>query len=155
MIQQVTTLGAYGGPVPLALYGAAFMNEISFVLPIAGAITSAFTAVRPSQKCQANDQGVTVVIQVVDSAGNPVNLRTATLKSILTLRPSGSAMPVAAGLYTNGFDGKMSFSSDDIVPYGNGLSEVGTWQVQGKITIAGDTVFTTVGAFSVGQNIGQ
>lgn len=154
MVQQVTTLAAYGGPISLAIYGAPLMNAMFFQLSLPGPISPSFAPIFPSQQCQETDQGVTLVAQVLDSAGNPVNLRPATGLRILVVRPSGVKAVVPASLYTNGFDGQMSFVTGAGTPYGTGLDEAGTWQIQGRLTLSGNTVFTTVGAFAVLPNLG-
>lgn len=154
MIQQVTVLGAYGGPVPILLYGAPFMSTINFVLQLAGPITQTFSPSFPSQRAQVSDQGVSLVIQVMDSAGNPVNLRLASDIKMILVRPSGVSVEMTASLYTNGFNGQMSISTSAAAPYGTGLDEPGLWLVQGRITTSGNTQFTTVGAFAVDINLG-
>lgn len=155
MAIQVTALSTNGCPgLRLGLRSIAFMNTLTFALPLAGPISPLFSQARPSQRCQSTDQGVTVVVQVLDSSGDPVNIRAASARHILTMRPSGIAMPVPAALYTNGLDGKMSFDSAAVVPYGTGLSEVGVWQVQGKVVIGGNTQYTSIGAFQVNANLG-
>lgn len=152
-MMQVTALGAYGGPVSI-YYGVSFMNAMFFQLSLPSQTSPDFSPALPSQQCQATDQGVSIVVQVLDSSGKPVNLRPATGLRILVVRPGGAKASVPAALYGSGFDGQMAFSTGDGTPFGTGLDEPGTWLVQGKLTLAGSTVFTTVGAFAVLQNLG-
>lgn len=130
------------------------MNLLEFSLVISGQISPSFRPVLPTQQCQQSSQGITVVVQVLDSDSNPVNLRLATSLRIITVRPSGVTLESAASLYTNGLDGKMAYTTSTTVPPGTGLDEVGTWLVQGKLTLSGDVQYTSTGAFSILQNLG-
>lgn len=155
MIRPVTALGAWGGPVPYSFaYGEPLMITMLFPLKLAGDTPTDFSLVYPSQQCQVGDQGVLVSVQVLDSDGDPVSLRTATAMRLLLVRPSGATVAATATFSTNGFDGKMGFTSTAVVPAGTGLDEPGVWAVQGKFTIAGVTQFTAVAAFAVIPNLG-
>lgn len=153
MVQQATTRGLYGGPFPFQTAGV-FMNAMLFQLSLPGPIAQDFVPPLPSQQCQATDQGVSIVVQVIDTNGNPVNMRVASPLRIIVVRPSGNIAEVPANLYTNGLDGQIFFETGATTPYGAGLNEAGTWQVQGKFTISGETIFTTIGAFMVLANLG-
>lgn len=154
MVEQVTGLGAYGGVIPLTFYGVPFMSALSFTLQLAGPITTVFVPPFPSQQCHVSDQGVVLVVQVLDSAGNPVNLRLASEFKIITVRPSGTSIETVASFATNGLDGRMELVTSASSPLGTGLDEFGIWYVQGKVKISGSTQFTAVGAFSVAENLG-
>lgn len=154
MFTQVTTLGAYGGPVPMTFWGGIFVNALTFSLQLAGPISGDFAPPVPEQRCQVTDSGISVVVQVLDSAGSPVNLRMATSKSILVERPSGVCVTAPASFFTNGIDGQMYFSTGPESPVGTGLDEFGVWKIQGRIVLGGNLQFTQVGAFSVGSNLG-
>lgn len=153
-VEQVTGSGSYGGPIPLSYYGAPFMNVLAFTLPLAGPVNTTFLPPLPTQQCQSTDGGVAVVVQAVDSAGNPVNLRNATKLAILTRSPGGTNVTTPAVYYTNGFDGKMYFNTGVGTPFGAGLSESGIWSIQGKFFISDNLQFTTIGLFFVGSNLG-
>lgn len=130
------------------------MSALTFTLQLAGPISPSFAPPRPTQRCQLTDEGVSLIVQVIDSAGNPVNLRLASSKKILLVRPSGVKTEVSASYFTNGLDGQMFFASNQSVPLGTGLDEYGIWSIQAKITISGNTQFTATSAFSVGNNLG-
>lgn len=130
------------------------MNVLTFPLPLAGPVSINFVPPLPELQCQVSDAGVDIVVQVVDGSGNPVNLRPATVKVILVVRPSGVTNHVPAQFFTNGLDGQMYFATGPTTPFGAGLLEPGTWQVQGKIVIGGNTLYTEVGAFTVNENLG-
>lgn len=152
--QQVTSFGSFGSAIPLSFYGVPFMNALSFTLPLAGPVNTQFLPPLPSQQCQATDGGVAIVVQAVDSTGNPVNLRNATKLTIITRSPSGITIETPATYYTNGFDGQMSFNTGVGTPFGAGLNEYGIWSIQGKFFISGNVQFTTIGLFFVGSNLG-
>lgn len=130
------------------------MTTLQFSLSLAGPVVTSFSPPLPTQQCQLTDQGVSLVVLVLDSNGNPVNLRNASLLKIITVRPSGVIAENVATFYTNGFDGKMSFASSAQAPIGTGLDQVGEWLIQGKIILGGNTQFTQVGYFSVNNNLG-
>jgi len=130
------------------------VTELDFSLQLAGQLPQDFAPPVPTQGCQVNDQDVSIVVQVVDADGSPVNLRPASAKRILLQRPSGVSVSVDAAFFTNGLDGKMYVVSDPETPLGTGLDEVGTWLVQGFLTIGGSPRHTEVSAFLVLSNIG-
>lgn len=130
------------------------MSTLLFSLQLAGPVSPSFSPVLPTKRCQVSDQGLQVVVQVLDGDGNPVNLRLASSLVILVVRPSGVGIEVPATHSTNGLDGQMQFTTGVNSPLGTGVDEVGIWQVQGKIKVDGDTQFTSVGAFSAGGNLG-
>lgn len=154
MFKQVTTLGAYGGPNPLTFYGVPFMSELNFRLQLAGPTSSLFAPPLPVQRCQVSDEGLSVVVQILDSAGNPVDLRGASSTRVIVVRPSGASVETNSEFYTNGLDGKIVLVTGTSTPYGTGIDEPGIWQIQGRITIDGSTQFTEVSAFSVYSNLG-
>ena len=154
MFAQVTSIGTSGSPVPLSfLQGPPFMNSILFSLKLAGPVDVDFAPPLPTQRVQNTDQGISLIVQVLDGSGVPVNLRGATAQGIVLVRPSGVGVDVKAAFYTTGIDGKMSFVTGAASPLGTGLDEVGTWLVQGHVTIAGHTQFTEVSAFIVNANL--
>ena len=156
---QVTTLATYGTPVAYGLmaglFGGAPVNEMDFALQLAGPVPTTFLPPYPTQQCQAAVQGVSIVIQVLDTNGNPVSLRAVTGMKLVTVRPNGVIVENPAAFYTNGLDGKMSIVSSASVPAGTGLDQAGIWYTQGRyVDSDGHTQFTTVGSFSVIANLG-
>lgn len=155
MTIQVTTFGTWGCPMPLAyLQGAPFMSVLQFALQTAGPNSPDFAPPYPTQRCQVSDGGVDIVVQVLDGAGNPVNLRLATGLAILVVRPSGLSQSVPAAFFTNGLDGQMYFATGPTTPFGAGLNENGVWSIQGRIMLNGNRIFTSIGYFSVKANLG-
>ncbi len=130
------------------------MSALNFSLQLAGPIAPKFLPPAPTAQCQVTDMGISIIVQVLDSSGNPVNLRTASSLTIITTRPSGVVTETKASFLTNGFDGNMYFVTSPSSPAGTGLDEVGIWQVQAKIVTSGLTQFTTVGYFQTFGNLG-
>lgn len=145
---QLTSLGAYGGPN--AFYGGEFMSDMTFVLQLAGASPDDFTRVFPEMVCREDDQGVRTIIEVLDSDRLPVNLRGATTLTIKLLKPSGEVVEVPATFLTNGFNGKIQYISSDLVPP---FDEVGVWFLQVLAIIDSVQQSTEWGAFTVQANI--
>jgi hypothetical protein len=150
---MITVLGSFGVCVPSYLENP-FMSQLLFPLQLAGPISPDFLPTNPAQKCHEFDQGVGVVVQVLDSSGSPVGLRTATARTIFLLKPSGDRVTVPAQLFTNGYDGKMSFSTGVSLPLGAGLDQTGLWYLQGRITLSGNKQYTDWGCFLVASNLG-
>lgn len=130
------------------------MSVMTFTLPLSGPVQTAFTSPIPTQQCQVSDEGVSLVVKVVDSDAEPVNLRLLTSMKIITVRPSGISIETPAVFFTNGLDGRMAIVTSSVLPYGTGLDEFGTWLVQGRIVSSGNLQFTEIGAFYVGKNLG-
>lgn len=126
------------------------MGDINFNLQLAGVEPTNFTPTYPLQACRVADQGVRIVIQVLDGYGNPVNVRGASVKLIKYLRPDGTTYDAPASLLTNGLDGFIYFSSTSTKPPFN---QAGTWWVQAKVTINGNSQSTQWGSFTVQPNI--
>ena len=130
------------------------MNNLFFSLSLAGPISPDFVPPYPTQQAQATDEGVQVVVQVLDGSGNPVNLRLTSSMTILLVRPSGIGIETPASYFSNGLDGQMAFTTGVSTPLGTGLDECGNWLLQAKIVASGKTQFTTVGSFTVNPNLG-
>lgn len=145
---QVTALGAYGGPV--TSYGDIFMSDLNFVLQLAGPVSVDFTRVFPSMVCRVADQGVRVIVQVVDSTGAPVNLRDATALKMKFLKPDGSKYDGVPVFLTNGFDGRIVITSTVSVPP---FDQSGQWFLQAEVVISSVKQSTEWGSFEVEDNI--
>lgn len=150
-IFRVTSVGLSGAPaMPYFLGSSPLMGDINFALQLAGLEPAQFAPTYPLQACRVGDQGVRVVVQVLDGYGNPVNVRTASVKTIKYLRPDGTAFDGQASLLTNGLDGYLYFASTINTPP---LDQSGTWWVQAKVTIGGNSQSTQWGSFAVQSNI--
>lgn len=143
-ISGLQTNGTAGGLVTL-LHGAP-MIPIEFTLPVAGPVTADLDCV--PQACQEDNDNIRLVVAVVDEAGNPINLMTASSKKLLILTPQGTSIVKNASLLTTGVDGKLAYTTTTA-----DLKEVGYYQVQAKFTIGDKTQTTRRAKFRVGGNI--
>lgn len=134
----------------MTAYGDIFMSDMTFVLALAGPAPISFDAIPISMNCRVGDQGVRTIVQVIDSAGQPVNLRDATKLLIKFLKPSGDTYDAIASFLTNGFDGRIYFTSTSGAPP---FDEFGTWFVQVEAAINSVQQSTKWGSFNVEQNI--
>lgn len=126
------------------------MNELQFVLPVAGVVPLEFTPVVPGMNAQMLDRGLRIVVQMIDSNGLPVNIHTATTKLIKLQKPSGVKVDIPAAFVTNGYDGKLYFTTTNLVPP---LDQAGIWFVQSKIVMGTVAKSTHLGSFEVLANI--
>lgn len=145
---QLTALGAYGGPV--GSYGDIFMSDLNFVLQLAGPVKTDFSTVFPTMVCRVGDQGVRVIVQIVDSSGEPVNLRDATTLKMKFLKPDGSKYDGTPVFLTNGYDGKIVITSTGSIPP---FDQSGQWFLQAEAMISSIKQSTEWGAFEVEDNI--
>lgn len=126
------------------------MIDLDFVLQLAGPRAVDFEPVFPLLALRQSDQGIAMIVQVVDADGQPVNIRAATTKTIKLLKPNGATYDTAAQLLTNGADGKMYFVSSAVVPP---FDQTGEWWIQGKVIIGGVAQSTQWSNFAVEPNI--
>ena len=127
------------------------MLELNFTQQLAGQLIANFcepTTIYPAQFTQAGDEGIRIIVTVIDSSGNPVDLSTATSKQIIVKAPDLTVSTLAAAFISNGMDGKMYIELDDTA-----LTEVGYYFVQAKIVIGGQTKSTRVAGFHVKANL--
>src|SRR3990172_6653069 len=148
---RVTYLGLPGCPgLALGQENYAFMSDMNFALQLAGPVQLTFQPVYPVQACRYADQGVRVIVAVVDGYGNPVDLRGASAKTIKFLKPDGTTYDATAVFLSNGYDGRVLFTSTSLLPPFN---QAGAWWVQAAVTVGGKRQHTQWGAFSVERNI--
>jgi len=145
---QVTALGVYGGPV--ASYGDILMSDLNFVLQLAGPVKQDFSSVFPTMVCRVGDEGVRVIVQIVDSNGEAVNLRDASVLKMKFLKPGGQKYDGTPVFLTNGFDGKIVVTSSNTVPP---FDQSGQWFLQAEAMISSIKQSTEWGAFEVEDNI--
>lgn len=131
-------------------YGDIFMSDMTFVLPLAGAAPTDFASIPPTMICRVGDEGVRVIVQVVDSNGEAVNLRGATKLLIKLLKPGGTTYDAAASFLTNGFDGRIVFTSTGSIPP---FDQSGVWFLQVEAAISSIQQSTKWGSFTVEANI--
>lgn len=126
------------------------MSDLNFKLQLAGPHSIAFSPIAPVQSIRVLDQGIRVIVEVVDKDGLPINIRSATVRTIKLMLPDGSTFDTTGLLLSNGLDGKMYFTSSAVAPPFN---QVGTWLVQAKVIISGVAQSTKTTEFIVEPNI--
>lgn len=146
---RVSGLCANGFPGGFAalLGGAAPMIPLEFTLPVAGPITADFDSCLP-QQCQEDNDGIQLVVNVVDQNGDPVNLMTASSLEIRLLKPDGTTINKTATVLTSGVDGAVQYTTAAA-----DIAEAGTYEVQAAYVISGKTQTTRRARFRVGENI--
>ena len=100
------------------------------------------------QSCQQGDVGVSIIVSVTDQAGDPVNLASASNKTIRLGYPDGTSADFAAAFVTDGSDGQLVYATQD-----GDLSQVGEYDVQAIYVLAGVTKSTEVDTLQVRENI--
>lgn len=94
---------------------------------------------------QLGDVGTAFDVSVYDQDGNLMDLSTATALYVIFLKPDGTNMVASA---TNPSTGKVRY-----VTRTGDLDQVGRWEIQAHIEMAGADWHTTVGKFKVLENL--
>lgn len=95
-----------------------------------------------------NDVGTVFELVLKDECNKLVDLSAATALQILFTKPSKSTLTKTAVLTNDGTDGKINY-----VAIAGDLDEVGSWQVQGRVTTAGGAWSSSVSKFKVHPNL--
>lgn len=85
-----------------------------------------------------DDFGVDILLTVVDSHCEAVNLTSSTARQFELQKPDGSIVTVTAVYVTDGSDGKLRYTVAAGI-----LDVIGTWSVRAKITEGATKVFRT------------
>lgn len=146
---QVTKLTSYGLPGMVAGGGAApLLEALDFSLQLAGRAGQDFDDPQNYQSCQVGDVGIRLTIEVIDQAGDPVDLGTADVLTVKLGKPSGETLDLTGELLNNGADGKLYYITAD-----GDLDEDGVWTIQAKVEVGGQPKSTRVGRFQVFVNV--
>lgn len=94
-----------------------------------------------------NDIGTAFIITITDD-NSVVDISSATALQLTFRKPSGTTTTVTASLYTNGKDGKMSYSATSGL-----LDETGVWKLQGIATFGSNIFHSDVEMFKVFDNL--
>jgi len=101
------------------------------------------------QSCQEGDVGLTIIVMVVDTYGDPIDLRQATTKVIRIGLPGGASKDFVASFVSDGSDGQISYTTVSA----SDLDQVGECAVQGIVTLGGATRSTLVTSLIVKENV--
>jgi hypothetical protein len=91
-----------------------------------------------------NDEGTAIQATVLDCGQVPPGFASATVKTIKWKKPSGAVESRTASFVTDGSDGKIRY-----LTVAGDLDEIGTWEYQAYIELAGRKFHTSILAFTV------
>jgi hypothetical protein len=91
--------------------------------------------------------GTTFKLTVKD-AGTVVDISSATTLNVIFVKPGGTTLTKTGVLVSDGTDGIMKY-----VTISGDLNEVGTWQLQGKVTFTSATYYSDIHTFKVHRNL--
>lgn len=95
-----------------------------------------------------DDIGTTIIVTVCDCNSAAIDISTADTKQIIFKKPSGANLTKDADFVTDGNDGKIQY----IIQEGD-IDEVGTWKIQGIVTIGAYTWHSNFESFKVHRNL--
>ena len=101
------------------------------------------------QTFQKGDVGLAIVVMVVDTGGNPIDLRGASAKVIRVGFPSGISKDFAASFATDGSDGAITYVTAAV----GDLDQAGDYTLQGIVTLNGSTTSTLVTSLIGRENV--
>ena len=93
------------------------------------------------------DVGTKLLITVTDD-GSVVDISSATSKDIFIKKPDGTILNRTGVLETDGTDGKMYY-----ITIAGDLDTAGNYKIQGKVTLATGTFYTSTATFKVHCNL--
>lgn len=143
-------MGVPGGAQRLSVWGVPPVIPLNFTLQVAGPLPNDFQTDDNPQGCRDTNDGIQLIVQVVDQALLPIDVRGSTILQIKLKSPSGKTLDRAATYLTNGLDGKLQYTT-----VAADLVEDGLYRIQAKYVLAGDVKTTRWGQFRVGPNIDQ
>jgi hypothetical protein len=149
---QKTTLGFNGCPAKReGALTLTLMLNLTFTKQLAGTLDAAFcdpNVVTPAQFAQGDDQGIRLIINVVDSSLTPVDLRAASSKTVVIKNPDLTTYTVSAEFLTNGADGKVY-----VVLTPTALEDYGFYFAQFNFVLAAQSKSTRIAEFQVMENL--
>jgi hypothetical protein len=102
-----------------------------------------------SEEIHVDDIGTVFRATVTDEDGNIVDLSSATTKTFLFGKPSGSVLTKSASFTTDGTDGKLYYTSIE-----GDIDSHGTWTFQVFVDFGSTQWYTNITKFKVYKNIG-
>lgn len=100
-----------------------------------------------ASEIHVNDIGTQFIVTVKDD-GAVVDISSATSLVIIFKKPDQTTSNKTATLYTDGTDGKMTYST-----VSGDLNQAGNYKIQGKVTLSGGVYYTSIGSFKVHCNL--
>lgn len=99
--------------------------------------------------CQIHvgDIGTVLVVTILED-GSAVDISSASSLQIILRKPDGVSYTKTATIYTDGTDGKLSYTVLD-----GDLDAAGLWKIQAVVVIPSGTYSSSVGSFKVHCNL--
>ena len=95
-----------------------------------------------------NDIGTEIRVQINDCNNNALDISAADTKVIVFKKPNGESISRAASFVTNGSDGLLYY----IIADGD-LDQVGSWKIQGVVTVGAYIWHSNFESFKVLRNL--
>lgn len=100
-----------------------------------------------ASEIHVGDSGTELIIRVLDD-GSVVNISGASLLNMILKKPGGTSVTKSASLYTDGTDGKLTYTADP-----DDFDVAGLYKIQGQVTISTGSFYTSQGTFQVHCNL--
>lgn len=147
--RQITALAPYGGPgKPEGPLNFIFIFPLTFQLQVAGLSSNDFESDEDFQQCQVNTSGIKLIVVVLDANRQPINVRDNQGLIVKIQYPNGTSQDFVGKLLDNGLDGAFYYTT-----FSTDLTQVGRYQIQGKLVLNNTPISTRKGTFLVGENI--
>lgn len=99
-----------------------------------------------ANEIHVGDIGTQFIITVTDNTA--VDISTATTKQFIFKKPDGTKLTVSASFYSDGTDGKLTYTTVD-----GDIDIAGTWKLQTLVVISDGTFYSDVTTFKVYSNL--
>ncbi len=100
-----------------------------------------------SEKIHFGDIGTSIRIKIQEDNVD-IDVSTATSMQIFLKKPSGTTTTKTASFFTDGTDALIEY-----VSVSGDIDEIGTWKIQGWVSLPAGDFFTEVASFKVNRNI--
>lgn len=141
---QTTSLpGGRYGP-----YFAPWILALEFELQFAGPSSARFDPEEGFLSCQKNDEGIQLLVTVLDNAGEPLDISDASALVIRLEYPDKTVEEFPAHFLHGGAGGQLYY-----VTIPGDLPQVGNHWIQAKVTMGNSVKYTRLGRFEVLDNV--
>ncbi len=100
-----------------------------------------------ASEIHVGDVGTQLIMTVKDD-GAVVNISSASDLDVIIRKPDGVSYSKTGTLYTDGTDGKMSYTSIT-----GDFADAGNYKIQGKVVLGSGTYYTSISHFKVFCNL--
>lgn len=95
-----------------------------------------------------NDIGTQFTITIKDCNSNAIDISASTSLQVIFKKPSGSTLTKDGTFYTDGTDGKISYTTVD-----GDLNEIGSWKIQAQVIALNGSWKSDFKTFKVHRNL--